>query len=947
MRSVDSLLQEIGIEADLSQPLDDPTAAQVIAILEQAVNRYRFDEPDKSVILAQQVIQIGQRREKLAEVALGTMLHADSLGQSSETNIQTAWDKLDQAARFFQQVGDDLGWARTRIGRLGLCYRMHRVDEALADTAEAERIFIRENRPDKLLALRANKATVLEIIGHYEEALSLFQQALTQAQAMGEAGEGYIAALYRNIGYAYSYLGDLEESKHYYQQAYDVDMAKGWRFGATASRIGLAYIARAQDDYQTALRHLRVTDGNNDESPQNVMQFKLTNAELDLELHRYETANALAEQAAAQAHRLDDHYYQAYALTLIGRAQIGMRQNTAAHAAFEQAEILFHALGSDVWRAAVLLQKGLVALKQGEISAASQAIGTAADLFEANEHRIDLAHARLIQAEILLHANNIQAATLYAQDVLTLADKSNLPTLKYSAQFLLGEIAKTQGQHDEAVVNYRTACETIWHIQQALTITLRPDFMSDKHGAAHALVRLLLEASDVEGAFAMVERIKAQIVLTELANRSSLRWQVGNDRVQDMVTKLDQLRAEHQYLYRTLNPSPIERHTGAELTEEQSAALLAQIAQRERAMQQLTEQLYVEAATDDHRQLIQLPDLNQIQTHLGSSTAMIVYYDDGHAFWGFTITRDTLQVLQLPLSVDQCRDLLDHLYDKMDFALDVCDLPDMVDDLVFDTQNLLGQLYDVVLHPLMADIAGSQRLLVVPYGNLHFLPFAALYNGQAYLVETHELITLPAASLVTRPAPQHDSIQARVIGHSWNGTLQSAIDEAHMVHDLCGGDLFVEEMATVSALNQPACKILHICAHGEFRIDHPDLSFIQMDDRLLFSDDLLQNDMHYELVVLSSCETGRADVAPGDELIGLGRGFLYAGAGAAITSLWQIESDTTLRLMRLFYEHLLAGENKASALRSAQCALLDVGETRHPVFWATFQLTGDARSIII
>jgi CHAT domain-containing protein len=118
-----------------------------------------------------------------------------------------------------------------------------------------------------------------------------------------------------------------------------------------------------------------------------------------------------------------------------------------------------------------------------------------------------------------------------------------------------------------------------------------------------------------------------------------------------------------------------------------------------------------------------------------------------------------------------------------------------------------------------------------------------------------------------------------------------------------------------------------------------------LDDGQVNTDDLLQRDMRYELVVLSACETWKADVAPGDELIGLGRGFLYAGAGAVIASLWQIDSDVTLNFMCALYGSLLSGESKAAALRRAQTALLTEPESRHPVFWAAFQLVGNADPI--
>ena len=136
--------------------------------------------------------------------------------------------------------------------------------------------------------------------------------------------------------------------------------------------------------------------------------------------------------------------------------------------------------------------------------------------------------------------------------------------------------------------------------------------------------------------------------------------------------------------------------------------------------------------------------------------------------------------------------------------------------------------------------------------------------------------------------------------------------------------------------------MLHIVAHGEHRLDQPELSYIQLADGQLYTDDLLQLDLSYELVTLSACETGRSSIAAGDELIGLGRGVLYAGAGALIVSLWRVADAMTLDLMEHMYRNLHAGASKAAALRTAQCDALRAAPRPHPAFWGAFQLIGDA-----
>jgi len=135
-----------------------------------------------------------------------------------------------------------------------------------------------------------------------------------------------------------------------------------------------------------------------------------------------------------------------------------------------------------------------------------------------------------------------------------------------------------------------------------------------------------------------------------------------------------------------------------------------------------------------------------------------------------------------------------------------------------------------------------------------------------------------------------------------------------------------------------------MATHGHFRPDQPDLSYLELADGQLYTDDLLQQDLSYELVTLSACETGRSHAA-GGELIGLGRGFLYAGAGALLLSLWPVADASTSYQMRHIYTALSAGQSKAASLRSAQRLLLAEDSLRHPAFWGAFQLIGDSRPL--
>ena len=132
--------------------------------------------------------------------------------------------------------------------------------------------------------------------------------------------------------------------------------------------------------------------------------------------------------------------------------------------------------------------------------------------------------------------------------------------------------------------------------------------------------------------------------------------------------------------------------------------------------------------------------------------------------------------------------------------------------------------------------------------------------------------------------------------------------------------------------------VLHLACHGQFRPDSPLFSSLRLGDGWMTVRDAYTLDVGAGLVTLSACETGVSAIAPGDELIGLVRGFFYAGAPSLLLSLWTVDDEATAELMTDFYTHLRAGSRPAAALRAAQ--LRQMQERPHPFFWSPFVLTG-------
>ena len=140
----------------------------------------------------------------------------------------------------------------------------------------------------------------------------------------------------------------------------------------------------------------------------------------------------------------------------------------------------------------------------------------------------------------------------------------------------------------------------------------------------------------------------------------------------------------------------------------------------------------------------------------------------------------------------------------------------------------------------------------------------------------------------------------------------------------------------------PSFEYLHLASHGEFNSDHPLRSRMLLapgdgEDGTLTDSELYGLRLNANLVTLSACETGLGAVTPGDDVVGLTRGFLYAGAQSIITTLWPVSDAETTFLMSVFYEELKTN-SKAGALRKA--ILSTLARYPHPGYWSAFNLTG-------
>jgi CHAT domain-containing protein len=258
-------------------------------------------------------------------------------------------------------------------------------------------------------------------------------------------------------------------------------------------------------------------------------------------------------------------------------------------------------------------------------------------------------------------------------------------------------------------------------------------------------------------------------------------------------------------------------------------------------------------------------------------------------------------------------------------------------------QAHLKTLYGMLVRPIEHWLSDKQSVIFVPSDLLHYLPFHALFDGSAYLADRFTISYAPTATIyrlfVERPVEHKPEMLLIGVPDEAAPVIADEIESIQSV--LPNARAFIGDTATRDRLTQEmeTAGMIHIASHATFRPDNPMFSSFQLYDGPMNFFDIYNLRTSASLITLSGCGTGLSNVVAGDELLGLVRGFLYAGATSVVLSLWDVNDRTTADLMKYFYGSLAEGKTKGVSLRSAMLRLRD--EHPHPYYWAPFLLMGN------
>lgn len=917
-----------------------PRTLRTVAFVERLADeaarltRVDLDQAERAAVAAE-TIALNLGDESARARSLRAMGHVHGLRR----RYREALDCYARARALCLATGRTLDAAITMSGALQTLIYVGDYGRAHAWAAEARRIFVSHRDVLRLARLDSNVGNVFFRQDRFQEALTHYERARDIFERLGATED--VAIALRNLATCHISLGHFPRALRAYREARRYCAHHGMALMVVKADYNIAYLAflrgeyaRATEAYEAVRSRARaVGDAYHD------ALCDLDQAEIALEINLYDEALRLAERARGQFEALGMRYERGKALAFLALATSHAGDIKGALPLFGQARALFVAERNRMWPPLIDVYRAIVLHRVGQDAAASRLAARALHVFAQSPLASRAALAELLLARLQLDSGQLPSAKSAAASALARLERTEAPALRCQAHLVLGLVHEAAGDRDGAYVAYQRSRLDLERMRSRLHgDDLKIAFLKDKLAVYESLVSMCLARDTPQArraAFGYIEEAKSRSLADLIAFRAdALPGRAAGHT--GVLRALRESRARLTWLTRRLHDADRDLPPGAG-TERVRAGVQREQQRLGELLEQLRRQDPELAALHNAGAV----DLDQIRTVLPDRAALVQYYDVRGRLHASVLTRRHLHIVPLAGVEDTRRSIrLLHLQ-LAKWQLGPEYLRTFGPVLQAATCAHLHDLHDALIAPLRRHLHGH-HLIVVPHDVLHTLPFHALYDGKRFLVDDFAISYAPSATVyylcATRPAVA--GTRALILGIP-DGRAPRIRDEAREVAQcLPAARLYLGRRASRHRLEAegPGCRLVHIATHGSFRRDNPMFSSIRLGDGDLRVADLYGLRLPADLVTLSGCGTGMSAVVGADELLGLTRGLLYAGARAAMVSLWDVQDTSTARLMTAFYQRLQATDDGAVALRDAMIALKS--EMPHPYHWAPFLLVG-------
>lgn len=875
----------------------------------------------------------------------------------ADGEFDTALRLIHSAHDGYVSLGMFLEALRTNVGRMAVLLEVGLYREALdtgrvvldALAGRGELDVSPTARETELLTALVfnNSGGCYEYMGRFDDALDAYASAEEKFRSLGMTEDvGQISnnrsAILLQLGRGSEALAAQETAIAIFEEA-----GLSLRHAQALSSIGethleLANYTRSLEAFERARRLLEPLDARAEE-----FYVLRSTADAYLALNLYSEALAAYRKANDLLRTAGMAHDRARALWGMGSALVARFELEEAEKVLEEAAALFAAAGNKPLLSGVMLEQASILEMRGVRDAALEMANRALIHVSGDDRPVQRVYAHIRLADLSLpDASNVETHLMEAR---RLSRDLTLPHLRYRLDERLGHLRLLQDRSEEARALLESAVEQIEQLRGAVAQdAMRASFLRDKTAAYEDLLLLHLSRDGEESArraFAVAERAKSRTLVDLLTGVVATKPADPGEPEQE--DRLRRLQADLNATYSRLLGGPADEDRGTPLPDLNARAIELEEEIGRIRLQQVSAGVFSVPFAEAEPP-------GSIEERLPDDAVLLAYHLIGDEVAAFLYAGGRVRVARRLSTVDEVRRLSRRLavqWDRFRMGREFASRNMAV--LERSARQLLNTLYAALIEPLEPMLEEDEelaadgevrvrRLAIVPHGLLHQIPFHALFDGERYLIERFEVSYAPSATVyaLCQKRESRDSGNALVVGVE-DPSIPAATAEAHAVAEhLPGAGVRVGDRATMAALREeaPDRATLHLACHGLFRSDNPMFSSLKLRDGWLTAADAMGLDLTGALVVLSACESGRNEVIGGDEVIGLTRGFLGAGAATLVVSLWLVQDETTAEFMGNWYERLRAGGGRAAALRAAQLEIKQ--RYPHPYYWAPFVLVG-------
>src|ERR1043165_1719049 len=839
-------------------------------------------------------------------------------------------------------------------------------------------------------------------LGERTENQQFEQQSLTIWRELNDPRGQAVSSM--SLGYNYKNLGQPEKAFRSFAEALSLARQSKDLAVECQALIALGFINRKTGNNQAALDWYEtakpIAERIGDQTAQAMVSGAIGTIYFDM--GDQSLAVPYCEKATQLFERNGKLWGATEGQVQLGRMSHSLGDDQQAIEHFTAALASFKSLRMPQLESLTLRDLGLAYDSMGDTNKALESYNRAALLMRKDEDQREAAYLLCYIGHVYEHLKNANRALQYYRNALPLSERSSDPVAKAMIHNHLAHLYRGLGDLANAKQEIEAALGII-ETQRANVVSqeLRTSYFATVRSTYEFYIDILMQMHrqnpstgfDKE-AFAVSEKARARSFL-ELLSEARAKGRDGVDPA--LLDKEHELSdAINTTAQRQVQLLMEKRTEESDQLCKELDGLVAELAQTRDKIRQ---------ASPRTVNVPELLSLDEVQRRLlDEDTVLLEYVLGDERSYVWVVTRNSLLSYELPprKEIETAASKLHELIASRQMISGESVAARAERQTKADAE--IPAQTDLVSKLILGPLAGKlekKRLLVVADGALQYVPFQMLTapDTGGYLLQKYEIVNLPSASTLAllqsvaanrKPATKSVAVLADPVfeiddprvAMSIKGARPYRANDVHVASRAAGISPDGVQIPRLIASGAEAdgiiaaapwfsgfkavgfdanrefvfgsqlanYRIIHFATHGLINSERPELSGIVLSlfdsegrpqNGFLRLHDIYNLHLPADLVVLSACSTGLGKDVRGEGLIGLTRGFMYAGASGVIASLWKVDDDATAELMKHFYEALFQeGMAPAAALRHAQLTLSQNKRWQSPYYWAGFVIQG-------